>query len=1564
MGQSTTAGEVRQVTSEAERKYGLPAGTLYKMAGIESNYKPGAVSPKGAQGWFQFMPATAKEYGLDDPSDLLKASDAAGRKMRDLLKKHGGEMSYALVDYNGGGRAVQALKEGTPWAESAGYLQKFNVEAPAGRAPVTPMGEQFTSQTTAPLQDGPSATALGVAKRQQDNEFGGVGGFVGNLPRAVSLGFQTQNSVWNYFQDQGVADSGDGLDWESPEAKEALSQVPERHWGYLTQAHSKDGLTKRLGRLQEVMGQEEELGRMGMGLGLTGGIVGSLPDLPTLIGFLPGIGGAGLMTKTSRIANAARMAAVGGASNVAYDAVANQYKPTATSDDLYMSALFGIGLGALGGASVNPRIIGLREENLRLREYGLKMGTAGLRKEIDDALPKPATVVPFEAGPRDEFLKKLDVWAGGMGRQAPEKPKLAILSGGPEDAPSGPKAGLIYEPAPTPKGTPTEPSKPVVENPSGDPWGEEWNAPRRVTRMGAPDILILPSVGKISHMADYVRKFSTNKDIVALMDRALKGLDLRKVKFAVIDPGSKPLGVSGATSRHMSGAYGVVMTPQGSRGDGIEMALRGHGWGKENGLNEETFVHELLHAATVYKWHRVHNKTTEGMRVESIQAYKELDKLYRKVKKSSADVPRAQLPERFDVNMANPREFISYGLTNRPFQEWLKTVQIDGARTSLWTHFTDALRKMLGMSKEEGNAYARLIDLTDGLLEKSGIEGTARTNAELAARGSYIDADDVAAANAAGVSPVFGWGLGLEHRLMGEKIPAAVRNVASKLFGTTVGHKGHAVVERNAWDDTIAMSEGWKVETRKVGYAAFDSWFKQSGAKWHNKGEAFEQFGEQVSNYIRGFEGDFHPDVVKAGQKIQEMNAKIVDLINNPAHTEGGLKKGLTEIEVLDEATGQTMLVGKLEKNPNYLPRKHDAQKWDEAVRTWGREAVESWWANAYAKVHPERSADDAKKWAGWYTRTVEEAHMNRSTDHLEEMMTGFDEKALKESLIRNGGFDSRGADDVIRGMFQKPSNDAGRTASSLRHRNTISETHTETWKNSKGETVEVTLNDFIQSNALDVQESYYRRVASSVSLANRLDIYKQSDIGRIIDKATEKGFGSTVSDADAAKMRDDLKFAFDRVQGIPQEEWKAVNKSLEMWRDFNVIRLMGGAVWNQVTELSQIVGSMGWKATFNAVGELRALRRDIKSGKAPNDFLDHLENTIGGVGSDYVSRLDFSPKDDWVRYKGDTAMNQRLDKLDSGLKKVAKGVLDYTGMTPVMIQQKRIHAIALTNHFVNDAVGNAPASTFLSEDRLAWMGMSRSDYNDLKAGIKAYSKANAKGEYGAKVDFDFKKFAAEKPELNSMLMNAIHRESRRVVQENDLASMVPLMGTTLGKTVFQFMNFTIHGWNKSMLFAMNHKDFSTVSTMAHASFFASLAYMGRTQLSAMGLDEGQRQEFLAMRLDSKQIVANSFGKMAQASLLPQVYDTFAGPFTGPMFSGMRTTSDLSSFASNPTLQAANSVLSLGKMVRNGFSDETQTTQRDIKAWAKLVPLNNVAPISTYFNALANDYPTTDKESD
>jgi hypothetical protein len=63
--------------------HGQDADTLTRIANLESGGNAGAANASGAAGPFQFMPATAKQYGLADPNDVGASADAAARLMKD-----------------------------------------------------------------------------------------------------------------------------------------------------------------------------------------------------------------------------------------------------------------------------------------------------------------------------------------------------------------------------------------------------------------------------------------------------------------------------------------------------------------------------------------------------------------------------------------------------------------------------------------------------------------------------------------------------------------------------------------------------------------------------------------------------------------------------------------------------------------------------------------------------------------------------------------------------------------------------------------------------------------------------------------------------------------------------------------------------------------------------------------------------------------------------------------------------------------------------------------------------------------------------------------------------------------------------------------------------------------------------------------------------------------------------------------------------------------------------------------------------------------------------------------
>lgn len=97
-------------------QYGLPRELKY-IAVIESNLSVGATSVKGAGGPWQFMPYTAREYGLvvnpytDERRDYYKSSHAAARYLLYLYQKlH--DWLLVMAAYNGGpGRVYSAIKK-------------------------------------------------------------------------------------------------------------------------------------------------------------------------------------------------------------------------------------------------------------------------------------------------------------------------------------------------------------------------------------------------------------------------------------------------------------------------------------------------------------------------------------------------------------------------------------------------------------------------------------------------------------------------------------------------------------------------------------------------------------------------------------------------------------------------------------------------------------------------------------------------------------------------------------------------------------------------------------------------------------------------------------------------------------------------------------------------------------------------------------------------------------------------------------------------------------------------------------------------------------------------------------------------------------------------------------------------------------------------------------------------------------------------------------------------------------------------------------------------------------
>ena len=107
----------------AARRHGIDVGLLRAVAWTESRGRNDAVSPKGARGVMQLMPATAAELGVDPRDPVANINGGAAYLARQLTAFR--NVPLALAAYNAGPGAVIRYRGVPPYAETRDYVAKL-----------------------------------------------------------------------------------------------------------------------------------------------------------------------------------------------------------------------------------------------------------------------------------------------------------------------------------------------------------------------------------------------------------------------------------------------------------------------------------------------------------------------------------------------------------------------------------------------------------------------------------------------------------------------------------------------------------------------------------------------------------------------------------------------------------------------------------------------------------------------------------------------------------------------------------------------------------------------------------------------------------------------------------------------------------------------------------------------------------------------------------------------------------------------------------------------------------------------------------------------------------------------------------------------------------------------------------------------------------------------------------------------------------------------------------------------------------------------------------------------
>jgi len=115
---------------QAAARHQVDPNLIRAIIQVESNFDPFAVSPAGAHGLMQLIPATAQRFGVANPFDPRANLDGGIRYLKHLLGLYQGDLQLTLAAYNAGENSVARFQGVPAYRETQNYIRKIGALYP------------------------------------------------------------------------------------------------------------------------------------------------------------------------------------------------------------------------------------------------------------------------------------------------------------------------------------------------------------------------------------------------------------------------------------------------------------------------------------------------------------------------------------------------------------------------------------------------------------------------------------------------------------------------------------------------------------------------------------------------------------------------------------------------------------------------------------------------------------------------------------------------------------------------------------------------------------------------------------------------------------------------------------------------------------------------------------------------------------------------------------------------------------------------------------------------------------------------------------------------------------------------------------------------------------------------------------------------------------------------------------------------------------------------------------------------------------------------------------------
>ena len=404
-----------------------------------------------------------------------------------------------------------------------------------------------------------------------------------------------------------------------------------------------------------------------------------------------------------------------------------------------------------------------------------------------------------------------------------------------------------------------------------------------------------------------------------------------------------------------------------------------------------------------------------------------------------------------------------------------------------------------------------------------------------------------------------------------------------------------------------------------------------------------------------------------------------------------------------------------------------------------------------------------------------------------------------------------------------------------------------------------------------------YRRQLSGFAGLLRSGFNSASELDRMIDQIGRNTSGKSAGrQKRAAKEQRMLRAMRDMILGrgeASQLTGDTYHFVMNQIRRLNFGNLMSNVGFLAVSELGGAMTRTGPLRLFRQLPAFRQYFKQAREGdpEAINNIY-YLSDVVMGHGSQQLrSRLGGRVD----RYEGDFEElidpNSRIqERIDTFTRKQANLTGRMSGMAPLTEFMRMAVVTADAQDWVKAARQGKP---IYSARRLAAMGVDEEMWGRISAQLRKMDNTRSPDTGKNVPEFDFSRW--DDPEALNVFINAIDRNSRRMVLEGDLGHQALIMRRSPAlQLLFQFLGFPLNAFSKHLGFAFNVHDTRVAAETLAMSLGGSIGFMARTAAQGQAIsDPEERQAFMEERFTWEEMAKATFYYSAHASVLPNLID-------------------------------------------------------------------------------------------